>query len=136
MSDESRDATPEELANEEALRRFEAEAAFHQSNVLPLDNAMNEGRFYGLLVRGGRPLTAVQRLGFLLIAFILGAPSFFVASGAFPQWRYLTAFSSAAPAKGVSMFYLPVSALVFLVSLRIVWVALRPSAKRKINGQV
>lgn len=51
MSDESRDPTAEELANEESLRRFELEADFHQSNILPLDQAMNEGRFYGLLIR-------------------------------------------------------------------------------------
>lgn len=69
MPDEPRDATAEELADEKGLRRFETEAAFHQSNILPLDSAMNQGRFYGLLIRGGQPLTITQRIGFLLIAF-------------------------------------------------------------------
>lgn len=74
MPDQPRDATPEELKSEEALRRFEAEAAFHQSNILPLDQAMNEGRFYGLLIRGNQSVTGVQRIGFLLIAILLVAP--------------------------------------------------------------
>lgn len=69
MPDEPRDATAEELADEKGLRRFETEAAFHQSNILPLDSAVNQGRFYGLLIRGGQPLTITQRIGFLLIAF-------------------------------------------------------------------
>ncbi len=49
---------------EEARRRFEADAISRQSNVLPLDAARNEGRFYGKLIRGERPLSGVQRIGF------------------------------------------------------------------------
>jgi hypothetical protein len=32
---------------EETRRRFEADALFRQSKVLPMDAARNEGRFYG-----------------------------------------------------------------------------------------
>ncbi|MGC2089235.1 MAG: hypothetical protein WA638_07375 [Candidatus Acidiferrales bacterium] len=131
MPDESLDPTAEELANEKDLRRFEAEAAFRQSNVLPLDYAMNEGRFYGLLMRGGRPLTAVQRIGFLLIAIMLCVPSFFIALASVPSWRHV--ISGGVLGGGVPMFYLPIAALVFLTGIRVVWVALRSSRKPKAN---
>lgn len=117
MPDEPRDATAEELANEKGLRRFEAEAAFHQSNILPLDYAMNEGRFYGLLVLGGQPLSITQRIGFLLIAFDGMGTSLVM------------------PVTGLWTVYLPFSVLAFLMSLRIAWVALRPSAEREVSEQ-
>ncbi len=134
MPDESRDPTAEELANEKGLRRFEAEAAFRQSNVLPLDYAMNEGRFYGLLMRGGRPLTAVQRIGFVLIAIMLCVPGFFVALAAVPRWRYF--IRGGVLGGGVPMLYLPLAALIFLAGIRVIWVALRPSRKPKANRPI
>jgi hypothetical protein len=42
----------------------------HQRNVLPLDAATNEGRFWGKLLASPRSLTASQRIG----AFILSIP--------------------------------------------------------------
>src|SRR3984957_8538161 len=65
-------------------QRFEREFASRQSNVLPLDAARNEGRFYGSVFRGGRPLSGSQRIGFVLLGFIICAQAFFVIYGAFP----------------------------------------------------
>jgi hypothetical protein len=128
MPDEPRDPTAEELASEEDLRRFEAEAALHQSNILPLDQAMNEGRFYGLLMRGGKSLTAVQRIGFLLVAIMLCVPNFFVILAAVPRWRRL--ISGGVLGGGVSTLYLPLAVLLFLAGIRVIWVALRPSRQQ------
>jgi hypothetical protein len=38
-----------------------------QENVLPLETAWNEGRFYGLLLKGNQPFTRVQRAGILFL---------------------------------------------------------------------
>lgn len=131
MSDESRDPTAEELANEQNLRRFELEADFHQSNILPLDQAMNEGRFYGLLIRGGQPLTPVQRIGLLMIAIIFCGPGLCVALASDPALKSVVGnglLGGRAP-----VLYLSLTAIAFLVGMRIVWVALRPSRKPKID---
>jgi len=54
--------------------KLEQEVRSRQSNILPLDAARNEGRFYGLLIKTNRQLTGVQRIGFLLLGalFLLG----------------------------------------------------------------
>jgi len=70
MTDEPRDATAEEIANEEGLRRFEAEILFRQSNVLPMDSALNVGRFYGLLIRAQRPRNGMERVGFIFMGIL------------------------------------------------------------------
>lgn len=121
MPDEPRDATAEELANEEGLRRFEAEAAFHQSNILPLDSAMNEGRFFGLLIRRGQPLTTAQRVGFLLIGTIFCGPGICSALAADSQLRDL-----------IGNTFL--TAVWFLAGMRIIWVALRATRAPGVNG--
>ena len=41
-----------------------------QENVLPLETAWNEGRFYGLLLKGNQPFTGVQRAGILFIGLL------------------------------------------------------------------
>lgn len=125
MSDESRDPTAEELKNEEALRRFETEAAFHQSNILPLDQAMNEGRFYGLLIRGNQSLTGVQRIGFLLIAILLFAPGLLLLFGAVPH------FTQTVGGELLGAMWILYALLAFLAGLRVVWVALKPSRGQK-----
>jgi hypothetical protein len=70
---------------EEAPQLLQSQFASRQSNVLPLDAVRNEGRFYGRLLRGGRPLSGSQRIGFVLLGFIACAQAFFVVCGAFPE---------------------------------------------------
>lgn len=125
MADQPRDATAEELKNEEAVRRFEAEAAFRQSNTLPMDQAMNEGRFYGLLIRGNRPLTSIQRIGFLLIALLLFEPSLLLVFGAVPH------FTQTVGGEMLGAMWMLYALLAFLAGLRVVWVALKPSQEEK-----
>jgi hypothetical protein len=100
MADEPRDATPEEIAQENALRHFEAQVAFRQSNILPMDAALNVGMFYGLLIRAKRPRNGIERAGF----FFMGT---MWASGLFPG--------------------LPFSVLVFPLGLKLIWTACRPA---------
>jgi len=79
MADEPRDATPEEIAQENALRHFEAQVAFRQSNILPMDSVLNLGMFYGLLIRASRPRNGIERLGFILMGLswvVSGSPLF------------------------------------------------------------
>lgn len=70
MTDEPRDATPEEIAEEQALQHFEAQVAFRQSNILPVDAALNLGMFYGLLIRASRPRKGIERLGFIFTGIL------------------------------------------------------------------
>ena len=70
MPDEPRDATPEEIAQEQALQHFEAQVAFRQSNMLPMDSALNVGMFYGLLIRASRPRNGIERLGFIFMGIL------------------------------------------------------------------
>ena len=70
MSEQPRDATLDELVLETEIRRFEAETAFHQSNILPLDQAQNLGRFYGLLIRASYPQNVLERIGFVFIGLL------------------------------------------------------------------
>jgi hypothetical protein len=102
MSDEPPDATPEEIALEEEIRRFEAEAAFHQSNILPMDYAMNLGRFYGLLIRASRPRNQIERLGLIFMGIS------WIASG-LPN--------------------VPISWLLLPLGLKLLWTACRPSQR-------
>jgi hypothetical protein len=44
------------------------DARLRQRNILPLDTARNEGIFLGMLVRGPKSLTVIQRIGALVIA--------------------------------------------------------------------
>jgi hypothetical protein len=81
MPEKSNNPTHQEIEREEESRReFEADLISRQSNVLPLDAARNEGRFYGQLVRGERPLNGVQRIGFFLVG------SLFCGSALFMVW--------------------------------------------------
>jgi hypothetical protein len=65
------------VAQQVELSRFEMERDWQlrQENVLPLETAWNEGRFYGRVLKGLQPLTTLQRIGILLIGVqAIGGP--------------------------------------------------------------
>lgn len=132
MADEIRDATPEEVANEEAIKHFEAEAAFRQSNVLPLDSAMNEGRFYGLLVRGGGPLSVVQRIGFALIGITMAGSAFLEICLTFPSLlaRFGLPRAEFGAAPSYAIVWLPFEAILFAGGIWLIAKALWPRRPR------
>jgi hypothetical protein len=52
--------------------RLEQERKFQlrQENILPLETARNEGRFYGLALKGSQRLRGVQRVGISMLGFL------------------------------------------------------------------
>jgi hypothetical protein len=115
----------------ENLRQLEADAMSRQSNVLPLDAARNEGRFYGQLIRGDRSLNGVQRVGFFLIGAMFCSWAIFILVGALPRLASLIGFRRDLSDKTISMLYLPVAALVLFLGVKVVVTALRPSHRPK-----
>ncbi|HTZ75066.1 MAG TPA: hypothetical protein VMB47_14175 [Candidatus Aquilonibacter sp.] len=110
---------------EEDIRRFEAEAASRLSNVLPLDAARNEGRFYGQLIRG-RPLNAVQRIGFFLIGLLFCFSGIFGLAGALPKLAGLVGLALTPMDRGPSPFYIPFAAVSLLLGLAAIGKSLAP----------
>ena len=106
-----------ELPSDDTARRdSDADMISRQSNVLPRDTARNEGLFYGRLIRGDRPLSGVQRLGFVLVGLLFCGSAIFILSGAFPQLFGIIGLSAGPMAdKTVALAYLPIAAL-FLFS--------------------
>jgi len=102
MSDEPRDATPEEIAQEQALQHFEAQVVFRQSNILPMDSALNVGMFYGLLIRAKRPRNSIERIEFWVMGIL---------------WTG----SVIAPS--------PLSAVYFLIGLKLIWTACKRTTR-------
>jgi hypothetical protein len=117
--------------DEETRRRFELDAISRQSNVLPLDAARNEGRFYGRLIRGERHLNGVQRIGFFLVGLLFCASALIVVMGAFPRlFSYIGLSVAPIADKSVSMVSLPFAALALFLGLKVIGSAIAPR-KRK-----
>lgn len=98
----------------------------HQENILPLETAWNEGKFYGLLLKGRRPFTPFQRLG----TFVTGLQMVGVASMFFyfdslfhPIGPSLKLVNDWLP--NFSLLRLPAFLLEIAVGLRMCWVALK-----------
>jgi len=128
MTPPRKDNNESDVAKEIRRGRAEMEREWQvrQQNVLPLPTAWNEGRFYGRLLRGGRQLTGVQRVGLFLIGlqaiglplmFLLGKPPLQAAEH--PLRIFHHEFT------GVSVVWLPVYLIYMLLGVRFCWVALR-----------
>jgi hypothetical protein len=116
---------------EEGRRRFEADIITRQNNVLPLDAARNEGRFYGKIIRSGRPLNGIQRVGFFLVGSLFCGSAFFMVVDAFPGLLRLMGLRGLAMGdKSISMVSLPFAALAVFLGLRLIHAAIVPR-KRK-----
>ena len=104
---------------------MEWEWRFRQENLLPMETAYNEGRFFGLLLKGNRPLNTAQRIGVLAMAacaLMTPGVTLFVdkASGRFSSDRFLE------PRLIVLLSTLP----YILIGIRLAWVALIPNTPR------
>jgi len=122
----------------EARDRLEMERNWQlrQENVLPLEAAWNEGRFYGLVLKGSKRFTSVQRVGIFLIGFLaLGTaltivPLLFHGVGPSLQLVYQKL-------PDVSLLSMPVILLELAFGFRLCWVALkRPSRDPKSTSQI
>jgi hypothetical protein len=131
MPKQSNHPTSQEIENEEARRQSEAEVISRQSNVLPLDAARNEGRFYGQLIRGSRPLNGVQRIGFFLVGSLFCGSAVFILAAAFPGFFSFIGLPVALiDNKSVSVAYLPFAALSLFLGLKIIGRAIRPRGRK------
>jgi|HubBroStandDraft_6_1064221.scaffolds.fasta_scaffold384358_2 hypothetical protein len=116
---------------EEGPQRFEREFASRQSNVLPLDAARNEGRFYGSLFRGGRPLSASRRIGFVLLGLIACAQAFFVICSAFPGLAAAVGARIVPNSnRAVLLAYLPFALLFCLLGVKLIITAVAAPSRR------
>jgi hypothetical protein len=116
---------------ERGRQEMEHDWKLRQENILPLETARNEGRFYGRALKGSR-LTGVQRTGILLIGLqAIG----FAAMMLFHEWPYpkiglsLKSFHQHLP--DVPLIWMPVILLGAAFGLRFCWVALKPSRNTK-----
>lgn len=107
---------------------MERDWQLRQQNVLPLETAWNEGRFYGLVLKGNQRLTGVQRAGIL----VLGLLAIGAALITFPM---LERFHGVGPSINSTywrrpdvVLSIPVIVLEFALGLRFCWVALKRSA--------
>jgi hypothetical protein len=128
MPKEPNHPTRQEIAQaEEIHRQFEADAISRQQNVLPLDAARNEGRFYGQLIRNERPLNSVQRIGFFLVGNLFFWWAIFIAIGAFPRFLSVIGLRLEPMAgKPISMVYLPFAALSLFLGVKVIVTAITP----------
>jgi hypothetical protein len=102
-------------------RESDADLISRQSNVLPMDTARNEGRFYGQLLRGDRPLGGVQRIGFILVGSLFCGSALFIVVGAFPRlFSRIGLTSGPMTDKSVAVVYLPVAALFLFLGLKVI----------------
>lgn len=111
---------------------LEREWLFRQENVLPLETAWNEGRFYGQVLKGRRQLTLFQRLGVLLIGLQLigvGAATILVSGLSLPSFGP-SLKSNDARLPGLPLIWIPVFLLNVAVGLRFCFVACRRSPQR------
>jgi hypothetical protein len=106
-----------------------------QENVLPVETAWNEGRFYGRVLKGSQRFSGVQRVGIFVLGFLaIGAASMmFVLEKRLPFLRVGPSLKSIYQRlPDVSLVSLPILFLYFAVGFRFCWVAL----KRTPNGRL
>jgi hypothetical protein len=116
---------------EENRRRLEADAISRQSNVLPMDTARNEGRFYGRLIRGECALNGIQRIGFFLVGSLFCWSAMFIVMLAFPRFFSLIGLPVALKGnESVSMLYLPLAAIGLFLGLKIIGRAIKPQRRK------
>jgi hypothetical protein len=116
---------------EDARRRFEEDAISHQSDVLPLDAARNEGRFNRKRIRGERPLNSIQRVGLFLVGLLsCGLALFTVVCAFHGLLRFMDLHVVPMGDKSVSMVPRPSAALLFLLGLRSIRLAIATRSRK------
>ncbi|HEV2615776.1 MAG TPA: hypothetical protein VGU63_04100 [Candidatus Acidoferrales bacterium] len=131
MPDKPQDATPEEIANEEGLRRFEDDVASLQENVMPIDATRTDARIRAISAWLRGSLSPIQRLEFFFIGIMLGGFALMQVCFVFP--RLLVAFGwpkAALPTYAASILFLPLDAILFAVGIKLIVSALSPNRRR------
>jgi hypothetical protein len=116
---------PEIEQEEETQRQFQADAIARQSNVLPLDAARNEERFYGRLICGKRPLSGVERIGYFLVGWIFFGWGILGLMAAFPRvFNFIGLHVTPIGDGPISMYQFAVAVLAVLLGLRVISTAI------------
>jgi hypothetical protein len=110
---------------------MEREWQLRQENVLPLETAWNEGKFYGRALKGSQPLTGVQRVGLFLIGIqTIGVAGVILLLG-WPFPEFVPSVESAYERlPDVSLVRIPFLFLAIVVGVRFCWVALKRPVRR------
>ncbi|MGH9782035.1 MAG: hypothetical protein ACRD33_09475 [Candidatus Acidiferrales bacterium] len=131
MRDERRDATPEEIANGEGLRRFEADVASLQKNIMPIDATRMDAQIRAMSSRLRGPLSPILRLGFFSIGIMLAGFALMQVCFIFPRLLVAFGWSKAAlPAFPASILFLPVDVILSVAGIGLVVWALSPHRRR------
>jgi hypothetical protein len=132
MSNTPNRSTRQEIEQEEETRRrFEADAISRQSNVLPMDAARNEGRFYGKLIRGERAPSGVQRIGFFLVGFLFCSWAIFIVITSFPRlFGFINPGVELISDNSTPKIYLPFAALALFLGLKVIVSAISPRKQK------
>jgi hypothetical protein len=115
-SDESSDPIPELISNREQMEYF---WNLRQENILPLERAWNQGRFYGLLLKGCIPFKRFQRVGILLLG---------ITTISIITTEIIIGLSTHPP--HISFLEIPHLVIFGVAGLRFCWVALKPFRSR------
>lgn len=112
-------------ADDSSRLEMERNWQLRQENILPLEAAWNEGRFYGTVLKGSRPLTSVQRIGiFMLSLSILGGGLMTFIFGADPlAGPSLKSIHQRLPR--ASLVWAPIIFLEIAFAIRLCWVAIK-----------
>jgi hypothetical protein len=123
------DASAEEF--ERGVMEMEDNWYLRQENILPLETAWNEGRFFGLLLKGSQPFTLFQRVGILVTGLQLAgiASMMFILNSPLRRFGPSLEFVNEQPS-AVSLVLLPVFLLEIALGLRMCWVALSRPLQR------
>ena len=129
------DALAEEF--ERGLLEMEDNWYLRQENILPLETAWNEGRFYGLLLKGNQPFTRFQRLGIFLTGLQLVE---FASIALLLRFRCLHPLGPSLRLlndrlRNISLVWLPVFLLEIALGLRMCWVALKRSPRHELEAE-
>lgn len=124
------------LSRRVELGRLEMESNWQlrQENVLPLETAWNEGRFYGLVLKGRQRFTAIQRAGIFVMGLqLIGvASSMFLVDGPIPQvGPSLKSVYHRFP--NVDLYRMPVLLLAVVLGIRFCWVAVRGASTDRVE---
>lgn len=128
MPERPRDPTPQEMANEENLRRFEADIAALQRNTLPFDAERTNAqiRLFTRLSRG--PLGPRARFALLLVGTVLAAFGLPDIYGLFVFVRFVVGRGQSFVGVGMdfsTLTYFVIFAILSVIGVRLIFIALR-----------
>lgn len=128
MPEKPRDPTPQEMENEENLRRFESDIDALQRNTLPLDAERTDAqvRLFTRLLRG--PLGPRARFVLLLVGTVLAASGLLDIYSLSVFVRFVVGRGQSSVGVGAdfsTLTYFVIFAILSVIGVRLIFIALR-----------